>query len=352
MANMNDPLTPERSLATDPASRTEAGRGYQIVAMFNSFERARAARDRLLEEGIPSADMDIITQDAAPGYSNYDYERTDEGFWGAVKRFFLPEEHAAGYTEALRRGQAMLVVRPPFERHDRIVEILEGYDPIDFDTQEEEWRKSGWTGTVPAATTPTATDIGTAGQQTTELRAAAQPVARPFTAETRTATGVAATPGVESEAIPVVEEDVRVGKRQVERGGVRVRSYVLERPVEKDVTLREERVDVERRPVDRPAGTLPEGAFRERSIEVTATAEEPVVQKEARVVEEVAVRKQAEERTETVRDTVRKTEVEVENLGTGRTTPVTETARTTTSSTTPRTETTETVETPRKGPLP
>jgi uncharacterized protein (TIGR02271 family) len=337
MASTNDPLMPERTtLATDPASRTEAGRGYQIVAMFSSFEQARAARDRLVEEGIPRADMEIINRDAEAGHSSFDYERNDEGFWGAVKRFFVPDEHATSYTEGLRRGHAMLIVRPPFEQHDRIVQILEGYDPIDFDAQEAEWRKSGWTATAPTTrTTETTTSLG--------ATAAAEPlVARPLmtetpiAAETRTERTTATTPGTETEAIPIVEEDVRVGKRQVDRGGVRVRSYVLERPVEQDVTLHEERVDVERRPVDRPVGTVPPDAFRERSIEVTATGEEAVVQKDARVVEEVVVRKEAEDRTETVRDTVRKTEVEVENTGTERTVP--------------RTETTTTTETTRKTP--
>ncbi len=87
MATTNDPMMPERSttersLATDPASRTESGRGYQIVAMFETFERARAARDRLLEEGIPAADMDIVNRDADAGSSTYDYERNEEGFLG------------------------------------------------------------------------------------------------------------------------------------------------------------------------------------------------------------------------------------------------------------------------------
>jgi uncharacterized protein (TIGR02271 family) len=112
---------------------------------------------------------------------------------------------------------------------------------------------------------------------------------------------------------------------------------MLERPVEQDVTLREERVQVERRPVDRPVGTVPPDAFRERSIEVTATGEEAVVQKDARVVEEVVVRKEAQERTETVRDTVRKTEVEVENTGTERTVPRTETTTTATTDPTRKT---------------
>jgi stress response protein YsnF len=83
------------------------------------------------------------------------------------------------------------------------------------------------------------------------------------------------------------------------------------------VTLHEEKVRVERRPVDRPIA-VGDDAFRERTIEATERREEAVVSKEARVKEEVVVRREAGERTETVRDTVRRTEVEVKDE-TGRT---------------------------------
>lgn len=113
--------------------------------------------------------------------------------------------------------------------------------------------------------------------------------------------------------IPVVEEELQVGKREVEQGGVRVSSHVEERPVEQQVNLREEHVRVERRPVDRPVGNA-EKAFQEGTIEVTEKAEVPVVAKQARVVEEVVIGKEVSERTETVRDTVRKTDVNVEEV--------------------------------------
>jgi uncharacterized protein (TIGR02271 family) len=115
-------------------------------------------------------------------------------------------------------------------------------------------------------------------------------------------------------AIPVVEEELKVGKREVERGGVRVESRVEEVPVEQQVRLKEEHVHVERRAVDRPVGAGDE-AFREGSFEVTERAEEAVVAKEARVVEEVVVNKEVGERTETVRDTLRRTDVDVREVG-------------------------------------
>lgn len=115
------------------------------------------------------------------------------------------------------------------------------------------------------------------------------------------------------DVIPVIEERLRVGKREVAHGAVRVRSYVVETPVEEQVRLREESVRVERRPVDRPTSGLTDDAFRERTIDVRATGEEAFVSKEARVVEEVTVHKNVSERTETVRDTTRRTEVEVDD---------------------------------------
>ena len=93
---------------------------------------------------------------------------------------------------------------------------------------------------------------------------------------------------------------------------MRVRSFVTEKPVSEQITLREEHVDVQRTSVDRPASG---DAFREGTIEMRETAEVPVVAKEARVVEEISLGKTATERTETVSDTVRRTDVEVVNVG-------------------------------------
>jgi DNA-binding protein len=92
---------------------------------------------------------------------------------------------------------------------------------------------------------------------------------------------------------------------------VRIRSYVVETPVEEQVTLREEHVAVERRPTDHAVFDADQ-AFRERTIEAEERAEGAVVSKEVRVTEEV-VHNVTEQRIETVSDTVRQTGVEVED---------------------------------------
>jgi stress response protein YsnF len=117
------------------------------------------------------------------------------------------------------------------------------------------------------------------------------------------------------ETVQEVEEELEVGKRRVAAGGVRVTSSVVERPVQRTVTLREERVEAERRRADRELSPEEaEAAFEGRTVEVVGTAEEAEVRKTARVVGEVALGKRVEERKETVRDTVRRTEVEVEEV--------------------------------------
>lgn len=117
--------------------------------------------------------------------------------------------------------------------------------------------------------------------------------------------------GPYEETIPVSEERLEVGKRRERRGGVRVETHVREVPVSRRVRLRDEHVHVERREVDRPAG---EDAFEERCLELTEEREVPVVRKEARVVEEVVVGADVEERCETIEDTVRRIEVDVQDL--------------------------------------
>jgi hypothetical protein len=125
-------------------------------------------------------------------------------------------------------------------------------------------------------------------------------------------------PGViAEETIPVVQEELRVGSREVVRGGARVHTRVEEVPVQQDIELIEEHARVERRPATRlvPESELQAGdLLRERVIEVAQMREEAVVTKEAFVREEVVVSKSVERRVERIEDTVRRTEVDVDRI--------------------------------------
>jgi uncharacterized protein (TIGR02271 family) len=191
--------------------------------------------------------------------------------------------------------------------YDRAVDILDDDGTIDIGEREKTWRSEGWTGYDASRSSTESTRTGYAETPVTGSGFGS-------TASTAsTGYGSSDTTGFgREESIPVVEERLRVGKRDVNNGRVRVRSYVIEEPVRESVTLRDERVDVERRPVDR-AATPGDDLFRERTIELEEHGEEAVVSKDARVTEELVLRKQATERTEDVSDTVRRTEVEIED---------------------------------------
>jgi uncharacterized protein (TIGR02271 family) len=250
----------------------------RIFAVFENTERARGAREALIGEGIDNARMELLDS------------RTDLDSWAAIKQHSIPDEDSHLYAEAMRRGHALLVIRPRSGEYDRAMQVIGRFNPIDIDKHADEWRRTGWSGVHP-------------GKAAWDVR---RQTATPITA-------AATATGTQEQVIPVYEEQFRVGKRVVEQGHVRVRVYTVERPVQEGLTLREERVAVERRPVDRPVSGTPDEAFKERTVDVTTHREEPVIDKKARVKEEIVVRREADQRTETLRDTVRQTEVEIED---------------------------------------
>ena len=265
--------------------------GSQIVAMFETYDRAQIARDALVSAGLDRSRIELLDRAETEDDTSVRYERNEEGFWAGVKHLFVPDDERHLYAEGIHRGHALLVVHGSSAEQDWIISLLESQNPLDVETHAAQWRQTGWSGTY-------------AGQ------------ARSQTQQASPERAVSGTAGrAQEEVIPVYEEQLRVGKREVNRGSVRVRSYVVETPVQQQVNLHEEHIDVERRPVDRPVTTADagDGAFRERTIEVTATAEEAVIAKETRVKEEVVLRKEGQDRMQTVSDTVRHTEVKVDD---------------------------------------
>jgi uncharacterized protein (TIGR02271 family) len=115
--------------------------------------------------------------------------------------------------------------------------------------------------------------------------------------------------------IPIIEEELDVGTRRYDAGGVRIETHVTREPIQRAVVVREEHVTIERKRVDRPLrGDEADVRLREEEIEMRAVSEIPVTQKRAHVVEEIVVTKDITERLETVADTLRHTEAEVTQL--------------------------------------
>jgi len=243
------------------------------------------------------------------------------GLVGALTEAGVPEEQAGYYAEGVRRGSTLVTVEAPEHRADEVVRMMNRYHPIDVNERATSWRQEGWTGFNMDDDSATTASQGRTGQSTNGGNAyrttAASTATQRNPERIRSAQQSAEDHNGNEAKFEVVEEELNVGKRQIDQGGVRVRSHVEEKPVEAQVQLREEKVNVQRRPVDRPASAADFQAFKEGTVEVTAKAEEPVVEKRARVVEEVVVNKDVQERTQTVHDTVRRKDVEVEQTGGG-----------------------------------
>jgi uncharacterized protein (TIGR02271 family) len=246
---------------------------------------------------------------------------TAGGLISGLTRLGLDDDDADTYAEGLRRGGTLVSVNAPDERADRAVASLKRHGAIEIDKRAAEWRNDGWSG-FDRQTTGAATPAPRAAADLS--RARGEVTAEHERVPTR---AMNAAPGAErdefavpsaEEVIPVVEEELQVGKREVERGGVRVQKRVTETPVEEEVSLREEHVNVRRFDTDYTFHGHESEAFKESLIEVKEAYEELVVNKKARVVEEVVINKETEEHTETVRETLRRTDVEVEPLGPGR----------------------------------
>ena len=269
--------------------------------------------------------QDDTVHDSATGISSHPgtepataHDTTEGGVMGAVGGAIvgaLAGGPIGAIIGAVAGGAASAAAVNVVDKHDH-----------DYDRTVGSTAATGTTTDYSQTTTP----VGTASTGTTT--AASDPYATTTAASDSYATSTAGTgynssfsqntgaAGTSGEAvIPIVEEELEVGKREVQSGGAHIRTGVVETPVEQTVNLREEHVTVSRHAANEPV-TDSTTAFKEQNFEVTETDEVPVVAKTARVVEEVVVGKTATERTETVHDTVRRTDVEVEDLTDGGTT--------------------------------
>lgn len=266
----------------------EATMAHTLAAVFEHRGDADRAKAELLNAGFSGSAVRL-----ASGTGTQTQESADDSIGGSIMHFFSnlfgTDDNADKqfYSSAINRGNTVLTVDASTDDEiDRATGIIAGFGPLDIDEQQ------GLSGQTPQ---PQAYQGAYQGAPS----AAAGSMQRTTT---------------EEQAIPVIQEELKVGKRTVQRGGVRVYQRVVETPVQEDITLREEHVTVERHPVDQAIDPDQVPAFQEKSFELRESAEEAVVQKSARVVEEVVVGKEVSQRQDQISDTVRSTQVEVEQL--------------------------------------
>lgn len=246
--------------------------------------------------------------------------REREGSWSErVATFFgfTGEAHerelGAAYADAMNEGDTLLIVDVEDEMADRTAAVLNQYGAINVGrrgqvTADPKVAVMSAQKPVPPLAAPK--PVPPLATQKPVPPPAQKPIPPP------PASGTIAVSA--QTTIPVIQEELEIGKRIVEHGGVRVHSHIKTMPIEEVIRLREEHVEVERRAVNRPVSAS--DAFEEITIEMTETVEEVVVAKQARVVEEVVIGKKAEEHDEKITETVRRQDVEVEQVprtGTG-----------------------------------
>jgi len=250
----------------------------RVVGLFDDRTHATQVQQELQQSGIAADRIRVVDQGK---------QYQEKGFWESLGDLFGGDDQSI-YQEATRRGGTLVMVETDEQHANQVATVMNRHNAIDVEKRTEEWRKSGWQGHGAQAAT------GTAAASHSNARA---------TTQTQETAG--------KQVIPVTEEQLHVGKRREQAGGVRIHSHVTETPVQEQVTLRDEKVHVERHRVDRPADAA---AFQDRTIEARETREQAVVSKEARVVEEIVLSKEVQQHTETVRDTVRRTDVRIEDL--------------------------------------
>ena len=272
-----------------------------IVAIYDTPAHAELAAADLKEAGVPAGSISVHASTTSTSTGTVGAPVREPGFWSSLFGG-EPDHDTAVYDHSLANGSTVVTVTTPETHIAKVTQILESHSPIDIDERASSYGL---------------TQVTTTTQQ-------------PKATGTMPATAALATGKADS--LQLAEETLAVGKRVVNRGGTRIRRFVVETPVEESVSLHSEKVTLERNPVTdgRPVAD----SFTDKTIEMTESAEEAVVSKTARVYEEVGLRKEATDRTETVRDTVRKEEVEVVQVPGTTTTGTTTTGTTTTGTTT------------------
>jgi uncharacterized protein (TIGR02271 family) len=341
---------------------------HTVIGIFKTFTEASVAKQHLENNGFSSADVDVNDSNytapdydgndltggvtdvtpQADSYTNHD-KKDDDSIGGFFRNLFGggdddDEDLTNRHIEAGKRGTVVTVHARTYDEAERAADILDEYGAVNVNDSDD-WSHGGSTsslgGDFDTATTSNysetsgatpiggfastaATDFGSTSTADLENTTSAGYVSSNDLTGSSDLTG-STTGGYladddltrntsDADSIKVVEENLEVGKREVQTGGVRLRSRIVERPVEESVRLRQERVTVTRTPVDRPASDADFNTFQEGTVEMTESAEVPVVSKDARVVEEISLNKEVTEADQIIVDTVRHTEVDTENI--------------------------------------
>jgi uncharacterized protein (TIGR02271 family) len=255
----------------------------KVVTLFDTAEHARAASQNLQHAGFSQNDISVVSGSELPKGGS---ALREPGLWHRIFGNDIDQHEATVYAKAVESGGVVLSLRAANEDVPKAMGILNQHNLVDVADRAVD------TGVISKESAATIA---------TPAAAAALP-ARPVTQDLG-----------KDQVIRLAEEHLEVGKKLVEQGTTRIRRFVTEKPVDAEVTLHEEHAEVVRRAITDP-NYIQDIDWSDTSVEVLETAEEAVISKSARVVEEVAVGKTGSDHVQTVHDTVRRQQVEVERI--------------------------------------
>jgi uncharacterized protein (TIGR02271 family) len=231
-----------------------------VIGLFDDKDEAMSAYSALASEGYALADLDILTND----------DRDDVPKLEAMKQY-IPEPDLSVYLTGVRNDGTIITANVADSQVSRAASIMSGYEMVNVQQRAEEWHTAD-------ASVPVMLDAAT-----------------------------------DQNVIEVIEEEMQVGKEAVEVGRMRIYNVVTEHEETVDVTLRDETIRVQRRPVSRKVAANPD-LFKPRSFEMVEMDEIAKVAKTAVVVEEVYLGKEVDERVEIIKETLRRQDVEIEEI--------------------------------------
>jgi uncharacterized protein (TIGR02271 family) len=257
----------------------------KIATLFDTAEHAQSAKTNLIHAGFHGDEISIVGGKDLPKSDN---ALREPGLWHRLFGNDIDQHEATVYAKAVESGGVVLTLRAAKEEVAKAMGILNQHNLVDVKDR--------------------AVDTGIISKE------AAATIAIPATAAALPARPVTSDLGKE-QVLRLAEEHLEVGKRLVEQGTTRIRRFVTEKAVEENVTLHEEHAEVVRRAVSDP-NYIQDIDWSDSTIEVLETAEEAVVSKSSHIAEEVVVGKTGSDHVETIHDSVRRQQVEVEHLPT------------------------------------
>ena len=254
-----------------------------IVGLYDDRTTARTVLNDLEAAGFGEDHLRFASTQKGDA-TGYDIDANRDASADSLKSYGVAEDESRFYAEGVRRGGSLVIARVHDDDVDKAVDIMSGHNPVRYEDRKEDY----------LADYDASADMYDEAQVTKNRNRYADQ---------------------SKQRLQEIEEHIKIGKREVVRGGVRVHQYVDTDVEEETLRLRDEEIRVDRQNVNRALSPdEANAAFEDKTVELVERDEEAVVQKEARVTGEVTVGKDVNVREETVGGEVRRTRVEVEQI--------------------------------------